>query len=229
MRLLKFTPLAVVLLFFLWGVLSKSLQFNLVALEGLSILFGKGKDSTRIPENLSSLGETHCQAYWYEGFLDQQNGRGSPSDNAWAQAIQCNASLILYLHTLLPEKADWAVYATRTQPESAEAWFWLGDLQPENRLEYYQKGLQFDPTDGRRWIAVGDMLQNIIPQAAIEAYLQGCYNGDPGFNGCVRAGGIAERQGLFEEAIQYYRLSQWEGSQTRADRLEQQLQLTPQK
>jgi len=73
---------------------------------------------------------------------------------------------------------------------------------------------------------LGDLLRERDPQAAIHAYLESCHNGDPGSNGCWRAGLTAESQGDLEAAIRYYRLSRNSGYQGRADLLEQQLHLT---
>ena len=148
------------------------------------------------------------------------------------------------LHTVAPKNHTLAELAVQAQPESAEAWFWLagaltyissaGSVRPVNEhdrewvIRLYRQGLYLAPHDGQRWRELGDLLASQNPQAAIEAYLQSCYNGDPGLNGCYRAGATAAHLGDFDAAIQYYRLSRLSESWKRADQLEQQLrQQTP--
>lgn len=115
----------------------------------------------------------------------------------------------------------------QTQPGSAESWFWVGDLIPERKIEYYRQGLAIDPKDGRRWISLGDALHQTDPQASIQAYLQGCYNGDPGYNGCGRAGNIAESLGLYEDAVRYYLLSSYPPFRQKGLDLAQKIKFQP--
>jgi len=46
------------------------------------------------------------------------------------------------------------------------------------------------------------------PQAALDAFLQSRYHGDPGANGCYGAGWVMEGLGDPQQAIEYYRLLQ---------------------
>ena len=116
----------------------------------------------------------------------------------------------------------------RNNPElSIELQFVLGSLlsksQPESAIELYREGLQHKPHDGVRWYELGDLLAQREPQLAIEAYLQSCNYGDPGNHGCYGAGRVAEQQGDIQQAIQYYRLSDWEAALDRAKQLERTL------
>jgi tetratricopeptide (TPR) repeat protein len=96
--------------------------------------------------------------------------------------------------------------------------------QPEEAIVLYRQALQKRPGDGVRWRELGDLLVDNDPQAAIDAYLQSCYNGDPNSHGCYRAGRTAEQIGELETAIRYYRLSKWSRAQEQADALEAQLE-----
>lgn len=99
----------------------------------------------------------------------------------------------------------------------------LSKSQPERAIQLYRDALQHKPHDGIRWYELGDLLAQTDPQAAIEAYLQSCHRGDPGNHGCYGAGRVAEQEGDIQRAIQYYRMSDWEGALQRADELERAL------
>ena len=124
---------------------------------------------------------------------------------------------------MYPNDMEMAQLALNAQPNSAEGWFWTGDLTPEKMIEYYRQGLTITPTDGLRWIVLGDALAEKDAHAALQAYLQGCHNGDPGYNGCGRAGGIAEKLGLYEDAVRYYLLSSYPPFRQRGLDLEQKI------
>ena len=98
---------------------------------------------------------------------------------------------------------------------------------PESAIDLYRQGLALAPDDGRRWLALGELLRASDPTAAEEAYLQACRHGDPGANGCLGAGWLAEQRGDLLRAIEIYRLSNWEGARREADALEQQLNGQP--
>jgi hypothetical protein len=110
---------------------------------------------------------------------------------------------------------------------SRERLFWLTGAytrsNPEIAIALYYQGLALDPSDVRRWQYLGHLLSKRDPQAALGAYLQSCYHGDPGANGCMGTGCMAEKLGDPRAAIQYYRLSRYRGALQRADELEQML------
>lgn len=117
--------------------------------------------------------------------------------------------------------------ASDEQPGSVDARFlWariLGQESPEEGAALYRELLQLRPRDGVYWRELGDLLRDHDPDAALEAYLQSCYNGDPGHRGCLHAGRVAEQLGRIEDAIRYYRLSDFPAALEQATRLEQQL------
>ena len=133
-----------------------------------------------------------------------------------------------------------AEYATTARPGAAESWFWLAEAvggysdykfrdltQKDEIIGLLQTGLSLSPDDGLRWRLLGDLFRQADPESAISAYLQSCFNGDPGSNGCWLAGQVAEENGLVREAIEYYRYSNWQGALDRADVLESQLGQDP--
>lgn len=220
---LVLTILLVVIFIVDWDSYKEKILLNRLALISAKKSFG-----TSFPNNLDqqsglSIQPDNCRYYWFQGFADHFNGNVSERNENWLKAIQCDPGLVLLLHGLYPEDLELAQMVLRAQPESAEAWFWLGDMIPERKIEYYQRGLALDPTDGRRWLVLGSMLKRIDLQAALQAYLQACYNGDPGANGCLGAGSIAEQLGDPETAILYYRMSRWAPARQKGDELEQQL------
>ena len=176
-----------------------------------------------------------CSAYWFQGFLAQVRSNQLVRDAAWQVSMQCNSRYIRFLRLILPYDTNLAYSATQAQPDTADSWFWLAEatgmfanhiftnLIDANRPEivlWLQMGLSLDPTDGMRWRLLGDVLRPIDPQAAISAYLNSCLNGDPGSNGCWLAGFTAEQIGEIENAIRYYRYSNWDGALNRAAELE---------
>jgi hypothetical protein len=82
------------------------------------------------------------------------------------------------------------------------------------------------PGDGLQWQRLADLTAASDPAAAEDAYYQSCVHGDPGANGCWRAGELAEARGDVEQAVRYYRLSNYSEARARADRLEVELSST---
>jgi len=169
---------------------------------------------------------THlCRFYWIKGLIFHNSGDSALRNKNWSEAVKCDPNIVILMHALFPEDPDIAHLAYNAQPKSAEALFWLGDLEPKNKSNYYQKGLELNPEDGLRWLHLGLVLRNDEQfEAAMEAFYQACMHGDPGANGCLYAGDIAERLGDSETAIHYYRLSKNEGTLKKADELENKLQ-----
>jgi len=166
-----------------------------------------------------------CHLTWYLGFIEEQQGNRDKRDRHWVEAVQCDPELVRYLYNRYPQDLALAQTIHRAQPESGSSWFWLGDLKPQQKLDFYIQGLGLEPRDGRRWNKLGVMLRrNGDLTAALQAYLKSCRNGDPGHNGCWNAGKTAEELGDIQSAIVYYRLSRWKPALERLRELETQLE-----
>lgn len=110
----------------------------------------------------------------------------------------------------------------QTEPTFIMAYI-LSESQPEQAIQLYRQGLQLKPYDGVRWYELGDLLREIDAGAALDAYHQACFYGDPGSHGCYGAGLMAEALGNYALAVRYYRRSTWEGALAKAAALEQSL------
>ncbi len=168
-----------------------------------------------------------CAPRWYAGLQQYAAGETAARDATWASLLDCTDRFIPFMAVLAPNNATLAREAIARQPAAAAGHFWLAEQlavsEPAEAVGAYLDGLRYAPADGRNWLALGDLLAESQPAAAQEAYLQACVNGDPGANGCLRAGGIAEQEGQMQQAIEIYRLSNYAGARERADRLENTL------
>lgn len=168
-----------------------------------------------------------CAPRWFAGLQQNAAGDTAARDVAWASLLDCSDRFIPFMAMLVPDDEALAREAVARQPASAAGHFWLaGQLavsDPASAVAVYLDGLRHAPRNGRQWLAVGDLLAESQPAAAQEAYLQACIHGDPGANGCLRAGGIAEQLEGPVRAIEIYRLSNYAGSLERADELERAL------
>ncbi|MFQ5921930.1 MAG: tetratricopeptide repeat protein [Anaerolineales bacterium] len=207
--------------------LPQSLALNRLAILSAHKSLSGARPLLEIATSSLAPPQSNCRGSWFHGFIAQSQGDETARDEAWESAIQCASHYIVFLHKMHPENRALAELAVRKQPGAAEGWFWLAqfhiDKEPARAVELYRHGFTLDPHDGRRWKELGDLLVDNHPDAAIAAYLQSCFNGDPGQNGCWRAGQTAERKGELNRAIRYYRFSRWEGALQRAAALEAQL------
>lgn len=137
----------------------------------------------------------------------------------------------LYMHmikNIYPTSRTLAEMAVNSYPIDTIPLYWLLDSMIENttieKKQIYEKILSLNPKDGVAWRRLGliYIAEKNIP-AAIDAHINSCFNGDPGSNGCYRVGQLLEKEGRFEEAIYYYRLSRFVPSLEAADRLETEL------
>lgn len=187
-------------------------------------------DSVSLPETATvtrRLAAYRCPAYWFEGLLYQAAGESAARSAAWKDLLACTDRFTRYMSVVAAEDTDLARKATQLHPESAAAHFWLAaaltDEDPDAAIVLYRQGLSLDPGYAYGWQMLGDLLVSRDALTAEEAYYQSCINGDPGANGCLRAGGLAEARGDIVKAIEYLRLSKFDEAQARADDLEAQL------
>ena len=190
-------------------------------------LLDPSADAFATADSLRELSSRNCRAGWYEGLVRHLMGDADGRAVAWGGLVGCSANYTEYMAVLAPIDIELARAAIVAQPESAAGYFWLAPAlaaeAPDEAITLFQQGLELSPTDGQRWLALAELLETRDQAAALDAYLQACKNGDPGANGCLRAGGVAEAQGDVTAAIEYYRLSKWSGALERANELEKQI------
>lgn len=170
---------------------------------------------------------TTCAPHWFAGLQHHAAGDVEARHESWATLLACSDRFIPFMAILAADDVTLAREAVARQPASASGYFWLADqlatTDRDQAATVYLEGLSLAPGDGLRWLSLADLLAERDPSAAQEAYLMACMNGDPGANGCWRAGRIAEQMDNPELAIEYYRLSNYAGARERADELEQTL------
>ncbi|MBX7252603.1 MAG: hypothetical protein K1X50_11525, partial [Candidatus Promineofilum sp.] len=173
------------------------------------------------------LTAARCRAGWYEGLLLHEAGDIARRSAVWGDLLACAADYTGYMAVLAHDDAALAQQALTVQPDNPAAYFWLASLsapdKPDEAVALYRQGLALAPGDGRRWLALAELLDGRDEDGALDAYLQACLHGDPGANGCARAAAIVAARGDLETAIRYYRLSNWSEAQAMADELERQI------
>ena len=187
-------------------------------------LLAPGRDAAAAATTAEPLTAARCRAGWYEGLLLHTAGDTVRRSVVWGDLLACAPDYTGYMAVLAHDDAPLARQAVAAQPDNPAAYFWLAGLTaPGEAIALYRQGLALDPGDGRRWLALGDLLLGRDDDAALEAYVQACLHGDPGANGCAHAAAIVAERGDLETAIYYYRLSNWSEARARADELERQL------
>lgn len=210
------------------GVVSAmALPVNRAGQLAIHALLDPAADRVEAQADMGRLAGRNCRAHWYEGLTHDRAEDYAGRTAAWSALLGCTDAYTGYMSVLAADDAELARRAVASAPRSAAGYFWLApilaDEAPGEAIELYRQGLALAPRDGHRWLALAELLQPRDEAAALDAYLKACVNGDPGANGCLRAGGLAEAQGDIPAAIKYYRLSNWEGALEMADKLERQL------
>ncbi len=179
-----------------------------------------------------------CHVLWLR--LRVEYALGEDNVGLSPKVLACGPFYVPLLRSVIPKDERLATTALELQPDDAESWFWLAEIKAgfvngmpsavndANRdaiTFLFRKGLSLNPRDGLRWRELGDVLRAHDPEAAIEAYQNSCYNGDPGSNGCYRAGVTAEQLGEWERAASYFRRSRHAEIRQRADELEKRMRL----
>jgi len=207
-----------------------AIQINSAANAAIAANYQPGQQAVLAQTMIAPLAQSgDCEAQWLQAYMIS---RSSPNANdIWDSSLNCDARYVELLHARSPMNVGFAEKAIRYQPDSAVAWFWMGELtrtdDPDQSIAYYQHGLSLDPHDGLHACQLGSLLRSSDRLAAREAYGTCCFNGDPGFNGCYNAGIMANEDGDWETAIRLYRSSHWSFALALADELESQHALTP--
>ena len=187
----------------------------------MSFLLPNEMDKTESSSEIDEISE-NCWSYWHLGIISKTIDTPLAIKHV-SNALECDPRYIPLAESLFPESVDLAQLAVELHPDVAEGWFWLGGLVPSRQIEYFRTGLGIDPKEGRRWYELGRLLKDVDPEASMQAFLEGCFHGDPGYNSCLGAGNLAKEMGNYDLAIQYYRLSAWKPISSMGDNLERDL------
>jgi tetratricopeptide (TPR) repeat protein len=209
----------------LWLVIPVLLIFSGVRLErawqwnGRALPFLRGQGDA-IPVQASGCEHLVLMA----AEADKRDGI-SAQRHILEHALGCSIIHLSIVSTLFPIDQDMALLATQLYPFSSAAWFWLGEtLAPGDHLharQAYLRNVELSPHEGLTWCRLGVSYERDGEfKKASDAFLNCCHNGDPGSNGCYGAGRMMEKLGHPQQAIEYYRFSDWEGALKRADELE---------
>ena len=165
-----------------------------------------------------------CQENWYIGLQNHYLEGWSARDKAWITLLNCTEQYISFMETLAPDDQHLAEVAVQAQPDSPNALFWLAKIVANEdvplAIDLYRQGLKLAPKDARSWVDLGNLLLKMDSEAALAAFAQSCMNGDPGANGCWRAGQTAENLGNFSMAIEFYQASFSPTARARAQTLQ---------
>ncbi len=169
----------------------------------------------------------NCHASWL-GSRQLNFAKIDPSSASLTPLMSCSILHLRMLSRLYPEKLELANVAIHLYPDEVTPYYWLViAIDPSLReipKEAVQKILSINPKDGLAWRYLGLIyLKEGNISASIDAHINSCNNGDPGSHGCYNAGRLLEKEGRYEEAIYYYRLSRHDFIRANADRLEAEL------
>jgi hypothetical protein len=165
---------------------------------------------------------------WLSGLAKYQAGDDSEGGRLWLQLVSQSPAHWRFMRSSCPRDTKLAEAALAADAQNAEAHFWLSaaleESDPVRSIALLRSGLALDPGAGTEWLRLGDAISKRAGGASLEeamtAYGNACRNGDPGANGCVRAGGIAEELGRATEALHYYQQSNWDVGRKRAAELD---------
>lgn len=211
----------------------EAVQINRLSLQTLHAIL---VDPDRLPVvnlQLEQASIEYCRLNWLIGMVAARLGDLDRQEEIWSIYLSCRLPGDLNLvHAGARQNRVLAERATQLYPKVAESWFWLaeisaGENQPEQAIQQYQQVVRLEPVNGLAWCRLGQLLREQNLLQAREAYRQCCFNGDPGRNGCLNAGGIEEGLGNYQEAIRYYRRSHLVEYLHRADSLEARPTPTP--
>jgi O-antigen ligase len=195
-------------------------------LHGLKLYRQLLQDDFVAPD-IDGAGDAQANALWLSGLAKYRSGESDAGEELWSRLVTRSPRHLRLVRSNQPQNAVLAEVALQADSNNAEACFWLSEIvestDPDRSISLLRTGLSLEPGEGREWLRLGDLLTKNGNQAALEdalhAYGSACRNGDPGANGCVRAGGIAEQLGRASEAFYYYQKSNWEVGRKRAREL----------
>lgn len=170
----------------------------------------------------------NCLHIGLVGMIEAEQGNLSAQKQIYKQALGCSPRYISLIHSIMPNDLEMAQLATQYYPGNPNTWFWLAEVsnseEPAAARQAYLRTLALAPRYGLAWchLAMNYEKYNYI-DLALEAYLNCCMNGDPGYNGCTNAGKIMEQKGNLQLAIDYYLRSYYSVTLEHARQLQKQL------
>lgn len=205
---------------------SESFPRNHAFRQALFAVLSQPSDYQSAIASLDVIASQDCRIYWQIGLLSPSAGSLTDNESTFKNMLNCSSRSVDWLYLLAPQREDLALRASQLYPQNTKTWLWLGDLAYEDEEfllaeQYFLQSTQQDTSYGLAWCRLGRVQeqQNLLDDAK-DAYWQCCKNGDPGSNGCYRAGRVAEKLGDIPNAIRYYRRSHYQPALDRADELE---------
>jgi len=207
------------------------LAVNMVSLK---VLRGFQKDSALLAQvlpDLTRLVGQDCRLNWMLGDVLKRLGDEAGKKAAWMRLLACHKVDVGMLIPAGRHDEDLARLIVELYPTNPTALFSLAymvydEKNPAEALQLFEEGVLYDPSEGMAWCYIGSVYRSDNQfEMALNAYINCCHYGDPGApGGCYNSGRMLERLGDPRKAIEYYRLSDWEGASERIAELEKQLQ-----
>lgn len=184
-------------------------------------------DPSRLEEAANGLWAVpQCRARWLEGVLDDRLDLPLERDAAWSELVRCSTRYLGLLEQALPTNLALARLAVEAQPQCPESYFYLArallaaEEDDFRAIGSFRHGLALDPRDALAWIQLADLLAAAGKRrAALDAYREACWRGDPGANACWRGGRMAEELGELKSALELYDQSHWSVARRRGEDL----------
>jgi tetratricopeptide (TPR) repeat protein len=173
---------------------------------------------------ISQLPNNSCWDIWLKTAIIMQNDPDNIPEESLEFLLDCGPEYISFVKPKQPDNRKLALKAATNYPDEPFAWFWLAEAnRPTDTtvaLKAYLKLISLQPHHGLAWCRIGRIYESQEKfEEATNAYLECCKYDDPGSNGCYGAGRMMEILGSPLRAIEYYRLSHWDGAIERADEL----------
>ncbi|MEJ5312817.1 MULTISPECIES: tetratricopeptide repeat protein [Anaerolinea] len=211
------------------GVLPQAVRVNRAGMEVLHTLVQKDPQALKhFSVQWADSSSQDCRLLWLSAVSTVSSQGALLSHEVLLRAIRCQPGYLEVLRGLAPYDVSLAEEVVRLYPRNPSALMWLAEVKERfdrvQATELYEIVTRVDPKNGLAWCRLGAQRQNQGDlDRALTAFQECCVHGDPGSNGCWRAGGILEQQGHLEEAIFWYNQSRFSSALKRAQDLQQRI------
>lgn len=211
------------------GVLPQAVRVNRAGMEVLHALVQKDPQALKhFSVQWADSSSQDCRLLWLSAVSTVSSQGALLSHEVLLRAIRCQPGYLEVLRGLAPYDVSLAEEVVRLYPRNPSALMWLAEVKERfdrvQATELYEIVTRVDPKNGLAWCRLGAQRQNQGDlDRALTAFQECCVHGDPGSNGCWRAGGILEQQGRLEEAIFWYNQSRFSSALKRAQDLQQRI------